>query len=127
MGQLMGLIADIKKIVRSTMIALHGLRHAYRSDKSFRMEVQWGVPIYVVFGWYFYPFTSAEFLFFVFSYCFILAMELTNTASETLTNHLHPSRHEEIGKSKDTFSAPVLIAFVFAVSVMLVLGWSRIF
>ena len=123
----MGLIADVKKIVRSTMIALHGLRHAYQSDKSFRMEVNYGIPAYLLAGWFLWPLAPLELLFFVFSYILILSLELVNTAFETMLEKIHPERHELIGRTKDIASAAVFLAFVFAASVILVLCWSRIF
>ncbi|MCU7966912.1 MAG: diacylglycerol kinase [gamma proteobacterium symbiont of Bathyaustriella thionipta] len=39
----------------------------------------------------------------------VLAAELTNTAIETLLDHLHPEIHSEIGKVKDIMAGMVLI------------------
>ncbi|MEK7118119.1 MAG: diacylglycerol kinase, partial [Patescibacteria group bacterium] len=90
----------IKKIVRSSILALRGLRHAYCSDKSFRAEIRYGLPIYLFLGWYLAPFYAWEFLFYVFSYLFILTVELVNTAFEKMLDRIHPEQHDLIGKSK---------------------------
>ena len=112
---------DLQKILKSTAYALKGVQHAYRADKSFRMEVNYGLPVYLLLGWYLAPFQAWEFLFFVFSCLLILIVELVNTAFEKMLDRLHPEQHELIGKSKDIASAAVLVTFVFAAIVVLVL------
>lgn len=115
----------MKKIFRSTRFAGKGLYHAYRSDKSFRMEINYGLPAYLVLGWYLYPFQAWELLLYIFSYFLILIIELVNTAFEKMLDRLHPEEHELIGKSKDIASAAVLAAFMFAVIVVAVLIYAR--
>lgn len=115
----------MKKIGRSVRFALKGLRHAYRSDKSFRMEVNYGLPIYLGLGWWLAPFAPWELLLYTFSYLLILLVELVNTAFETMINHLHPGEHHSVGKSKDIASAAVFVAFVFAAFVVIVLAYAR--
>lgn len=105
---------DGMKIVRSIRLALKGFRHAYRGDKSFRMEVVYGFGAYLLAGWYFWPMTHLEFALFVSSYLLILIIELINTAIETMLNRLHPGEHELIGRSKDISAAAVLASFVVA-------------
>lgn len=117
---------DAQKIWKSIRYAARGLCHAYATDKSFRMEVNYGLLIYLVLGWYLAPFQVWEFLLFVFSYLFILVVELINTAFETMINHLHPHEHAIIGKSKDIASAAVLLAFLFALIVVSMLFCLRI-
>ncbi len=118
-------IHDLKKIGRSIVSALKGLWHAYHGDKSFRMEVNYGLPLYFGVGWLLAPFESWELLLYVFSYILILLVELVNTAFETMLNHLHPGEHHVVGKSKDIASAAVFVAFIFALIVVLVLAHSR--
>jgi diacylglycerol kinase len=117
---------DLKKIFRSSHIALKGLRHAYVSDKSFRMEINYGLPVYAILGWYLYPFYAWEFLLFIFSYFFILMTELVNTAFEKMLDRVHPEEHDLIGKSKDIAAAAVLLTFVFAAIVVGVLLATRL-
>ena len=116
---------DVRKILRSFAYAFKGLRHAYVSDRSFRLEVNYGLPAYLLLGWWLAPFTSLEFLFFTFSYLLILLVELINTAFEKMLDKLHPEQHDVIGRSKDIASAAVMVAFVFAALVIIVLAVSR--
>jgi diacylglycerol kinase len=47
----------------------------------------------------------------------ILAAELANSAIESLIDHLHPERHEQIGHVKDMLAAMVLILSISAVTI----------
>ncbi len=118
---------DIRRIFRSVRFASKGLCHAYRSDKSFRMEVNYGLPLYLLLGWYLTPFQSWELLFYIFSYLLILIVELVNSAFEKMLDRLHPGEHELIGKSKDIASAAVLVSFLFAAIVVATLIYTRCF
>lgn len=118
---------DIRLIWRSIRIGMKGLRHAYRIDKSIRMEVRYGLPIYFLLGWMLFPFTPLELVLFVFSYLLIIIIELINTAFETMLNKIHPEDHELIGKSKDIASSAVLVALLFAGLVNLVLLYTHVF
>lgn len=116
---------DIRKILRSFAYSFKGLRHAYTADKSFRLEIHYGIPAYALLAFLLAPFTSVEFILFIFSYLLILLVELINTAFEKMLDRLHPEQHEVIGRSKDIASAAVMVAFVFAVVVIVTLVASR--
>jgi len=116
----------MKKIIISIGNALRGLRHAYKWDKSFRMEIM-GAVGFIAAGVVLWPLSGIEFLLLTLSYALILIAELINTAVEQLLERIHPEKHDLIGKSKDIASAAVLIAFIFAVIVVSVLLQSRIF
>lgn len=118
---------NIQKIIRSVKIAQKGLRHAFKSDESFRLEVVYGLPIYLVVGFFLAPFSSVEFLLYVGTYALILIVELVNTAFEKMLDRVHPEDHELIGKSKDISSASVLVAFIFAIIVVATLAYVRLF
>jgi len=118
---------DIKHIFRSFGFAMHGLRHAYRSDKSFRMEIYYGFPIYLLLGWLYFPMVPWELALFVFSYLLILIIELVNTAFEKMLDRVHPDQHELIAKSKDIAAAAVFTAFLFGCIVNLLLIYTHFF
>ena len=116
----------VHKIIRSVEYSLKGLRHAYRVDESFRMEVVWGLPAYAFVAFLLLPMQIWEILLLTFSYLLILLVELINNAFETMLNKVHPERHEEIGRSKDIASAAVLLAFLFAALTVALLFIARI-
>ena len=117
---------DMKKIMRSVRFALRGLRHAYKIDKSFRMEVTYGLGIYLVLAYFLAPFTPWELALYTFAYVLILIIELINTAFEKMLDRVHPDEHELIGKSKDIAAAAVLLAFIFAGIIVFILAYTRI-
>jgi diacylglycerol kinase (ATP) len=119
---------SINKIVRSVGHAVRGVKAAYRYDESFTLEINWGLPAYLLLGWLLWPMPSFEILFFVGSYLNILRTELLNTSIEFVLNHLHPENHDNIKRAKDTASGAVLVAFMMATIVLAVLllrrfGW----
>ncbi len=120
-------IYGVKKIYRSVRAALFGIRKAYAEDESFRLEINWGLPIYVLVAFFLWPFALVEWIFFVGSYLAILRAELVNTGIEFSLNHLHPDRHERIGAAKDASAGAVLLEFVFAAFVILLLFLRRHF
>ena len=117
---------EFLKIIRSIRFALEGMRHAYSSDKSFRMEVRYGLPIYFILAWFLWPMESTELLIYLLSYFLILAVELLNTAIEKMLDRLHPEKHELIKRSKDIASAAVLVTFFFAVIVVFVIMYTHL-
>ncbi len=114
----------MKKIIISVKNALNGLKYAYQWDKSFRMEV-WGSMGFVVVAGLLLPLSGIEFLFLILSYFLILITELINTSIEQLLERLHPEKHSLIGRGKDIASASVLMAFIFAIIVIVVIIQSR--
>jgi len=114
----------MKKIIISIKNALRGLRHAYKWDKSFRLEV-WGFGVFVIVGVLLWPLSGIEFILLTLSYFLILITELINTAVEQMLERLHPEKDELIGKSKDIASAAVFMAFVFAIIVVTVMIQAR--
>lgn len=114
-----------RKIINSVQYAWKGIRAAYAHDTSFRLEVNWGLPICAVLVWIFWPLAFIEAIALVGSYLWILRTELLNTGIEFALNHLHPGRHERIGVAKDTVSAGVLMEFIFAVTVVFLITIDR--
>lgn len=116
----------IKKILRSFRYGFEGLFHAYRVDQSFRLEINVGLPVYLLVGYLLSPLTAIELLLLVASYLLILIIELVNTAFEKMLDRLHPSEHELIKRSKDIASAAVLVAFLFGAVIVGVLTYDRL-
>ena len=103
----------IQKLWNSFRHSWHGLKHAYRTELSFRLEV-WAGIILVGVGCWAWPLKVYEVLFLGLSYVLILALELFNTALERAFERLHPEHHELVGMSKDLASGAVLVVVLFA-------------
>ena len=114
------------KILKSFSSAFHGLRLAYKSDKSFKLEV-WASPILLIFAYFFWPLEYYEILFLALALLLIFITELINTAFERALERLHPDRHELIGVSKDIAASAVLVAVFFAGCVLLTIAYRHLF
>ena len=113
----------ILKTVNSFRHAFRGLKSAYLSDKSFRMEV-WATFFVILFAYALWPLSETRLLFLLLGVSLIYICELINTAFEKALERLHPDRHELIGKSKDIASSAVLVAVCFTWVVMLIILFS---
>ncbi len=113
------------KIIFSVKNAIRGLKSAFKEDKSFRMEV-FGGSAFIIIGWIFWPLSGVEFALLCLAYILILIIELVNTAFEQMLERIHPERNEIIGKSKDISASAVLLAFIFAIIVVVLIFLERI-
>jgi diacylglycerol kinase len=93
--------------------AIRGIIFALRTDRSYRLQV-YGLGAIVV-GVIFLAdeLTQTEFFLLLLSWILVLITELQNTAFEAALDHLHPERHDTIGRSKDMAAGAVLTAGVF--------------
>lgn len=95
------------------MFALQGILLAFRREHSFRLHVLACTTVLVVLlvtcppalWWALGALTVG----------IVLVAELFNAALETLTDHLHPEQHPEIGAAKDIAAGAVLVAAILAV------------
>lgn len=104
--------------------ALAGLAHAYRSERSLRIQ---SLAIALVLGGLLWlrpaPLWWAVVLL---ATAAVLAAELFNTALERLADHLHPQLHVEIRIVKDCAAAAVLCLALGAVGVAIALVWQQL-
>jgi diacylglycerol kinase (ATP) len=105
---------------RRLVFALDGLRHAWRSERSFRTQALMGIAAIAALlvlrpephWWALVALAIAA----------VLAAELFNTAVEQLADHLHAERHPAIRIVKDCAAAAVLLASLGAVAVAVALA-----
>lgn len=116
----------IKRYLGRFPHALRGLVYASRSDFGFKTQL-YGILTALLAVFYFIkPLTDTEILFLALSYFLILITELQNSALEVALDHLHPTLHEQVGRSKDMAAAAVLLSGTFLCIVILLIISSRI-
>lgn len=98
----------------SVHYSLRGFKAAW-GDKSFRMEV-WGCVLIMGIIWWLWPLTTLELFILMISYGIVLITELLNTALEEALDHLHPTHHEKVGRSKDIASSAVMISLILLIA-----------
>ncbi len=114
-GQLPHTLAPVRKnlfrkIARSTAIALGGFRLAYQHDESFKLEINVGIPLYVLLLGVLFPLSAGELALVTGSFLLVLILELVNTAIERAIDAMN-MRHELFAMSKDVASSAVFLAF----------------
>ncbi len=106
--------------------ALHGLRVAFASERSFRTQCGFAVAMLLMLValrppvvWWALCLLSAA---------IVLGLELVNTALEHALDQLHPERHHTIRVAKDCAAGAVLVASAVAavvgiLTVAVSVGW----
>lgn len=109
----------ITKNVNRIKYALNGILFALRTDYSYRTQA-WSILVVITVAVFFLqPLSQTEILFLGLAYTLILITELQNSSFEAALDHMHPERHDSIGKSKDMAAGTVLSAGLFLVFVLL--------
>jgi diacylglycerol kinase (ATP) len=97
--------------------ALQGLRTAWNSELSFKVEILAGIGVFLLLlifrpapiWWAVIAIVSGA----------VLAAELTNTALEKALDRLHPEKDPLIGQAKDCAAAAVLVLCAAAIAVLI--------
>jgi len=95
--------------------AVEGLREAWRRERSFRTQV--AVAVLVVGALILIRPAPLWWALIGFIIAAVLAIEVMNTALETLIDHLHPDLHPQIRVIKDMAAGAVLLVVIGAVVV----------
>ena len=103
---------SIKKRLRSFRFAFNGLKILLWEEHNAWIHVSVAV-LATIAGWLL-KISTTEWLAVVIVIALVLALELINTALETLCDFLHPEKNDEIKKIKDLSAAAVLLAAIGA-------------
>lgn len=98
--------------------ALTGIRSAFQTENTFRIQLVIGVVILL--GLPMIQPALVWWALIIVCITLVLAAELINTAMETLIDHLHPDIHPEMGKVKDIMAGMVLVLSIASVLIALI-------
>lgn len=101
-----------------------GLRHAYRSQQNFRLQILAAILV-VVAGFYF-RISRQEWVILCLLIGMVLILELFNTVFEALVDILKPKIHDYVKVFKDLLAAMVLLASLVAVVIGVVIFYPYI-
>ncbi len=99
------------------LFALNGLRSAWLSERSFRVQIIIGTIVIITLF-----FLKASLFWWAIIILVIgatLAAELMNTALEFMLDVLYPNYHAQIGKAKDCAAAAVLVLSCSAILIFM--------
>lgn len=103
----------MKKFLARVTHALHGWVFFFRNETNGRIQAV--VAVLIVMAGAFFRIAAQEWLWLLICIALVIALEMVNTAVETLADHLHPERHPEIKVVKDVAAGAVLWASAVSV------------
>ncbi len=103
----------MKKFLARVTHALHGWVFFFRNETNGRIQAV--VAVIIVMAGAFFRIAAQEWLWLLICIALVIALEMVNTAVETLADHLHPERHPEIKVVKDVAAGAVLWASAVSV------------
>jgi len=118
-------VTTFRQVLRRFSFALDGLKAAYRSEQSFRIQL--AVSVVVVLAGGLLGLTQLEWLFVIISIGVVLSFELLNTTIEKMLDLLHPARHDSVKFIKDVSAAAVLLSSLAALIVGFVVFFPHLY
>ena len=98
----------IKGVIKSFGYALAGLGLLFFKERNFTIQFFWGLTV-LVFGFLF-QISKIEWFMIIISIIIVLAMEIFNSALETLADAITENKNAKIKKAKDLSAGAVLLA-----------------
>ena len=108
-----------RPFMQTTLDALNGIALGLESERSLRLHAL--AVALVVFMGVLVGLTLTEWALLFLTFGLLMALELVNTAIETVADFIHPDHHPAIKRIKDLAAGAVLIAAVFSVAIGIVL------
>ena len=122
-------IRYIHKRYHSFRYAIKGIGAAFRSEQNMQLHVL--ATVLVVLAGIYFELNQTEWGLLVLAIGLVWAMEIMNTAVETVVNLVSPQQHPLAGKAKDLAAGAVLVAAITAAIIgLLVLGpkvWALVY
>lgn len=110
-----------KNLWQRAQFALQGIVYAFKTEKSFKIQLLAALLSIVYFAWL--DVTLIWWAVLCLFLGFILAAELFNSALELLCDHLNPEYHSNIGHIKDMAAGGILILSIAAISLAVLATW----
>ena len=101
--------------------AWRGLVLAFRTERSFRIQIGAGLAVVVLVV--ILPFRDWERVLFLLATAAVLVLELLNSMVERLVDLVKPRLHQYVRDIKDLMAAAVLVASLFALVIGLMILW----
>jgi len=117
-------MSRIRTLPQSFGYAFEGLKTATKKEPNFRIHLTLGITA-VTLAWI-VGFSVFEWLLLLFTICFVLILELFNTALEAIVNLVSPDVKPHAKIAKDVSAAAVLLAACMSVAVGFVLFLPKI-
>lgn len=101
------------------MDAIRGLKHVFKSEQNFRIQVF--VGLFVLLAAFYFPLRSWEVILIVLLVLLVLLVEILNTVFEYFSDLLKPRLHHYVGVIKDVMAGAVLLTSLVATVVGIII------
>ena len=112
---------NLRSFFQSFVHAWRGLRVAFRTEQSFRIQLAFGLVVFAAV--WILPLASSERVILLFAIAAVLVLELLNSMVERMVDLFKPRLHEYVRDIKDLMAAAVLLASGFAALVGFLILW----
>lgn len=106
---------SLHRLLKSFADAFRGLKHVFKSEQNFRMQVLLGLFVFVAAAYF--PLRSWEVILLILLVLLVLLVEILNTAFENFSDLLKPRLHHYVGVVKDIMAGAVLLTSLVALIV----------
>ncbi len=114
-------MSQFKKRILSFAHAFKGITFALQTEVHMKLHAL--AALVVICAGFYFDVTTMEWALLVMCIVAVIGMEMLNSSIENLCDHLHPSRHEAIGKVKDMAAGAVLVVSIGAAVVGGLVFW----
>lgn len=115
----------MKSVIKAFVYAFAGIKEAFITELSFKLEILIGIPVAIIFSWYFWPLHPLEIFLVVIACLLVLMAELFNTSIENIWDLLHPEQDSKVKISKDVAAAAVFMALLISLSVAVLIAYNH--
>ena len=116
-------VTGIKRIINAFGYTWKGLRAAYKHEAAFRQELFLAVILVPLTFWV--GQNAIEWILLLGSVCFVLVVEILNSAIEAVVDRTGDEPHKLSGRAKDMGSAAVFLAFMILLITWGLIGWAN--
>ncbi len=106
---------SLSRLIKSFVDAMRGLRHVFKSEQNFRIQVLIGFLVLV--AAIYFPLQNWERILLILLVLLVLLVEILNTVFEYFSDLLKPRLHHYVGVIKDIMAGAVLITSLVAMVV----------
>jgi len=115
----------MKRFINSLGYALNGLRLFFSKEQN--GQIQSVVAILVIVAGFAFHISLTEWMIMLVCIALVLALEMMNSVIEKLTDHLHPTRHDQVKWVKDVAAGAVLWAAIISAIIGAIIFIPKIF
>lgn len=106
---------SLRRLIKSFVNAIHGLKHVFKSEQNFRIQVIIG--FFVLVAAFYFPLRNWEVILLILLVLLVLLVEILNTVFEYFSDLLKPRLNHYVRIIKDVMAGATLLTSIVALVV----------